>query len=398
VNGVSAGGYYWLDKEARDALLARTRKLPAPGRGTLPENEPSPERRALLEKLIPLAEEVASREGTLAAVEARISLWEKSLERFGRQRGNTASGSPSLPSLADEAIKLSEAYAQEIPGLHLERDRQQRALEDARMRREKAENALEEFDHKKDCLVVAIPWSGPAKGAAEAAVRYSYIIPGSCDLSYRLGAFPDKGKIVVDQNASLTQQSGFAWSDVEVFVSTIWRDRTLQPANVRPWIISLRDNRPPPRPASASLMMEAAEFEAPMQSAARGGRNRQADDLAENRAFAPVAEERGTFRLWSQGKRRIEHNTLVTLALAADTYTASFLIHCPPPKQHAGQSCCYCAGRSGSRGNGQRHYSQGHVHAQAGNRSQRSRARRRHHISLASQLEARRIPGGRAQD
>ncbi|MCL1939774.1 MAG: DUF4139 domain-containing protein [Desulfovibrionaceae bacterium] len=324
VNGVSAGGYYWLDKDDRDALFARARKLPAPGKGTLPENEPSPERRALLEKLIPLDEEVAAKEGALAAAQARIDLWEKSLERYGQGGGGPVL---NLPSLADEAVKLSEAYVQQIPGLYLERDKVQRALEDVRVRQAKAEKALEEFDHKEDCLVVAVPFSSPAKGTVEATLRYSYAIPGSCDLSYRLGAFPDKGEIVVDQDASLTQHSGFAWTNVEVFVSTIRRDRTLQPTNIRPWTISLRDKRPPAMPAPAARMMEAEELKAPpVQSAMAGdSRKRQADDFAENRTYAPVAEERGTFRLWNLGKRRIENKTPVTLALTSDTYKASFL-------------------------------------------------------------------------
>jgi len=79
---------------------------------------------------------------------------------------------------------------------------------------------------------------------------------------------------------------------------------------------------PAPRAAAESQIIE-MEKDAPVQSASR---SRKADAaLAIGGVAAPVAEERGTFRLWNLGKRRIEHKTPVTLALASDTYPASFL-------------------------------------------------------------------------
>ena len=75
----SGGGFFWLDKEEREAALAARGAVRPPSRAILPENETSPERRALPEKYVSLAEEVAQREGELAATKTRPELWQKAL-------------------------------------------------------------------------------------------------------------------------------------------------------------------------------------------------------------------------------------------------------------------------------------------------------------------------------
>jgi|GEM_PF-1572314 len=337
VGGLGAGGYYWLDEEERDALLARLSRMPVPGKATLPENEPSPERRALLEKLVPLDEEVAGKEGALASVQSRISLWEKSLEQYGADRDNSLLNQPSP---ADEAAKLNEAYEKQLPALYLERERQSRALEDARIRQARAKESLDDFDHKKGYDIVAVPLPAVAEGSArsELALRYSYVLPGACSMSYRIGAHPDKGEISVAQDVVLAQHSGFAWTGAEVFVSTLRRDRVLQPGNIRPWTISLID-KPVPLPAQAEAdghytarqrVRDSVPMAPPVQSAVPAGNGIDIKVKGQwDFAFAPenakpIAQEHGTFRMWSLGKRRIEDKAPVTMSLATDTYTASF--------------------------------------------------------------------------
>ena len=324
VNGLSAGGYYWLTREERDAALAARKNLPVPGKGSLPENEPSPERRALLEKLLPLTEECARLEGELAGAEARLLLWQKSLERYGN--GDDAVPlSPgtflSAPSMADEADKLDLSYKQRYAALYLEREQSRRALADARTRLGPAQKALDDFDRAAGCELVAVPWSGPGKDRL--ALRYSYTLPGSCRYSYRLTAYPDKEEIVLAQDADLTQNSGFVWEKVDLYLSTLRRDKTLRPFVVTPWQISLQKRRPAGKNSPAA---EPRLRQEPMQSAVTKESPAQwADASEEAKQPSPVREEKASFRLWSLGKQRVEHDIPVRLALATDRLKAKFL-------------------------------------------------------------------------
>jgi uncharacterized protein (TIGR02231 family) len=327
VNGLSAGGYYWLTREERDAALAARKKLPVPGKGSLPENEASPERRALLEKLVPLADECARLEGELAGAEARLLLWQKSLERYGNgsdARPLSQESSIVMPSAADEADKLDISYKQRYAALYLEREQYHRALADAQTRLEPAQKALDDFDRAAGCELVAVPWSGPGK---DLALRYSYTLPGSCRFSYRLTAYPDKEEIVLAQDADLTQHSGFAWEKVDLYLSTLRRDKTLRPRIIAPWEISLQKRSPAEKNSLARAQMPKP---APMQAAVANMANRSlaeapGDALDEEKPSSPVQEEKASFRLWSLGKQRVEHNIPVRLALATDNCKAKFL-------------------------------------------------------------------------
>ena len=184
VDGVPAQGYYWLEEKDRDAALFACRNVPRPSGAMLPENELSPARRALLEKIPPLAREAALAEGTLAAVESRLALWAKTLEEFGV--GEKSSYSP-----ADEAAKLDAAYAESYPALHAAAQEQRRVLEDVRRRLGQAEQDLRDFDNTSGVSVIAVPT--PQAGNAPKKLRYAYVMPASCRIAYRLDARPDAG-------------------------------------------------------------------------------------------------------------------------------------------------------------------------------------------------------------
>ena len=316
LDGKSAGGYFWLDKDDRDAVLALRRNQPAPAGASLPENEPSLERRALLQAIIPLADEFAKKSGAVDAAQSRIALWKKSLERFAESGVSRPEGGTAA-SAADEAAKLDEAYARLLPALHLDLIREQRALEDARKRLEKAQKTLADHDHKEDCQIVGIP--APEAANQLMALHYTYVLPASCSLSYRLGAFPDKEELNVGQDASVSQYSGFAWTGVELYISTLRRDRRLRPANLPPWVLRLADAA---KPEPAYRSQNAYEIR---QNAASPQAAMPESSLSVMEPPAPKQEEKGTFRLWSLGRQRIEHNTPVRLALAADTYKVKYL-------------------------------------------------------------------------
>ena len=330
VNGAPAGGYFWLDREEREAALAARRAVPLPSGAFLPENETSPERRALLEKYVALAEEAARREGALAATEARLDLWRKSLAASqhwaegsdslddsggGKQPGKTKRRSP------DDLTKLDAAFAQLLPGLHLERDKQRRALEDTRLRLDRAETALHNFDQKEGGEIVVVPHTDADK--APLRLRYDYALPASCSLSYRLSAQPDKESLTIAQDVAVSQTSGFTWSKVDTFVSTLRRDRTLRPIQIHPWRITLASKFNP----RVRMQEPLAEAMAPSPSQVAVNqlpRAAKADMRAVPPQPEPTQEERSTFRLWSLGKQRIEHKTPVRLSLATDSYKARY--------------------------------------------------------------------------
>lgn len=328
LDGAFAGGYYWLPEEERNAALAGRTNRPVPGSGPLPEHEPSPERRALLEAVTPLQDEMARRIGELAGVEARLALWEKSLERFGQSGSSRAPASSEVPSalplVADEAAGLDASYKRQYPGLYQEREACRRALADVRLRLDEAQKALDAFDHKAGCELVAVPFSGQAKAVA---LRYSYVIPASCTFSYRLTAYPDKEELTIAQDATLFQASGFTWQETDLYLSTLRRDRTLRPLPIEPWKLRLESrNRAlhaarksmadkPPAPAQAARALQ----DDMMLAAAPEQENRQGAPQQ------PVQEERSTFRLWNLGKQRVENNFPVRLALAEAGHKATFL-------------------------------------------------------------------------
>lgn len=320
VNGAPAGGYFWLDKEEREAALAARRAEPLPSGAFLPENERSPERRALLEAYVALAEEEAQRQGALTATATRLELWQNSLpapdggteepgngESAGGRRHDRRRG-PSPEDLS----KLDAAFAQLLPGLYLERDKQERALEDTRLRLARAETALRDFDRKEGGEIAVVPHADAGKTPVR--LRYGYALPASCSLSYRLSARPDEESLTIAQDVAISQTSGFTWNKVDTYVSTLRRDRTLKPVLIRPWRIALV--APPAQKPRMEIMEEASP-----QAAVNALSMRTAAGIVD---APPQVEDRSTFRLWSLGPQRIEHKTPVRLALATDSYKARY--------------------------------------------------------------------------
>lgn len=333
MGGKASASHYWLPGEERDAVLAARLSLPVPGKGTLPEHEPSPERRALLSALVVLEEEANRAEGDLAAVQMRLALWQKSLDRFTGEAARPAFKDVAPLSTAEETAKLDESYTLAYPALYLQRGRHSRTLEDARLRLRLAHKKLSDFDRKAGCEIVIVP----CEDKKPQAIRYTYSLPASCTLNYRLTAWPDRGEITIAQDAVLNQHSGFAWENVETYLSTVRRDRSLEPAHITPWHISLGPRfipaQPLPKnqPSKSGVMMDADESVFDVRQNAqrfqRAAGGAPADSEREDAApeSAPVQEERSTYRLWSLGKQRIEHTVPTRLALASDIHKASFL-------------------------------------------------------------------------
>lgn len=306
IDGVPAAESFHLEEEAREEFL-KDMGRPAPGGAFLPENETSPERRALLEKVLKAAEEQAAKQGEGYALEQRLVLWRQTLEWRNGDSPRNAGADALTP--AGRAAELDAAYAARIPQLYIDMARQNRALHDADDQLQRAARALWEFDQARSGVMMFVPHSGAGKNALK--LRYSYVLPALCEISYRLNALPDKEELVVAQDVSLSQSSGFPWEDVEVFVSTARRDRTLRPQPLNPWLISMVSKKEPLEP----VMRKAPS--APIQGAL-------ADRAYSAEVAAPVQEEKSVFRLWNLGRRRIDDKKTARLALASDTHPARY--------------------------------------------------------------------------
>lgn len=308
INGVPAQGYYWPEKEEKEEILALCRKEPVPSFAELPENETSAERKELLGKLLPLSEQVARIEGELQATQIRLNLLNKSYENFGSNRGENISP-------AEEASKLSKVYAEEYPKLQKDFQTQQRSLMDAKNLMEKEQKKLADFDRRNNSDIVVIPH--PEAGRQK--LRYDYVLPASCAISYRLDARPDKSEFSVNQDVALYQNSGMAWKNVDLYVSTVRRDKTLRPGNMRGWTIRLEDKVKRQQPKMDMVMMEAPAA-APMAQLALPKESKSYDAKVQR----PQLEDRGTYRLWSLGRQNLSYGAPVTLSLASDVYQAKF--------------------------------------------------------------------------
>lgn len=311
LGGVPAQGYYWPEKTEKEDILSLFGK-PMPNFANLPENERSPERKELLEKQLPLAAEAARLDGELRSIQTRLNLLKKSYEKYGDAGGENV-------SLADEAAKLFKFFAEEYASLQKDLHVAQSAFADAREQLARAQKELSDFDrlHGGDVVVV------PGVEGGRHKLQYAYVMPASCRISYRLDARPDKEEFSIDQDVALWQDSGFAWKNVDLYVSTVRRDKTLQPRNINPWEIRLASKV---KAAAAGkyqaqesmVMMDALPEAAPAPLAEPNQRAQK------GYASAPVLEERATYRVWSLGRRDIAFGTPVNLSLASDSYPAKF--------------------------------------------------------------------------
>lgn len=332
VDGAPQSGLFWLDEKERAQVIAQSETAPIPGEAALPENEPSPERKALLQRVSDLEQEAATAAGALAAAELRLTLWQKSLDTFGQEESKKS----DAISPADEAAKLDSSFSKQLPDIYAERQKQQRHVDDVTRRLNRASLDLRDHDLKAGCEVAVIP----SEGSAAQSVTYSYVIPANCNLSYRLDASPDKNQLAIDQDATVSQNSGFVWTNADIYVSTLRRDRALRPANLRAWEIRYEDIAPPmPAAAPMARSMSKERVQAAMPNMAMNVMADEAPDMelsAYGAKPAPVQEEKSTFRIWSLGRQRIENKAPVRLSLAANTVAAKYIYTLRPQSNPKG--------------------------------------------------------------
>jgi uncharacterized protein (TIGR02231 family) len=296
-DGSPVAAFSWLDPE---------KDLPAPGLPSFPrtpasrpEEENNPGRRALLQKLLALQDKADSLAADLETLDLRINLW--------RERGKE-----DQEVKAGDLLKLDSAIKDLLPGLFTARSSAERLQENNNLRLQEAESALSDYDQKHRRRMVFLPSEIPDNKSV--LLRYAYTLPGSCRTAYDLNALPAENSLSIAQSASLVQSSGFAWKDVQVFISTSGHDPGLDPLLLFPWQIRLNAQAsPPPFPRqNLSLAVRAQNLTLEEASA------------PEEKDFAPESEEKGVFRLWSLGKRNLDADIAVTVPLAFNKYPANF--------------------------------------------------------------------------
>ena len=310
VDGRPAAGFYVLeDKETRVSSPYQAGsgqpRIILPGRESVmdPASEPLPERRAILEKLVPLKAAVAEKNGQLAAVEAQLELLKN---HMAPNKEN-----PLPPKALSE---LTELVSSTMPRLYADFERNKRELYNLRQRHDELQTALDEFDASRKFIRMAVPYSQTGR---EAELKYVYSVPSSYNMDYRLLAYPEKKSLVIEQEAVLSQQSGFAWKDVDVVISTAGRDRYLQPMSPAPWLISEQKAQPAPPPSARMASPNVAQ----RSQIAFGGMSQAPAEYA---PFEAVAEQKSTFQIWKLGRQSIEPGSAVRLPMTAREIKADY--------------------------------------------------------------------------
>ena len=333
INDDPADSYYFLNREedilnlTGEAGTATAATLPPDRKATRPEQETNPKRKAILQSIVDIHVEIEKHGAVINAAQERIARWK------------------DLPPVEKEVkpadlIALDKALGDVLPGLFETVSKGERLLQDAEQRLSEAEEALEEYDEgvspssrsmsPNARLVAVVPYEGTV--GKTYVVRYTYILPGSFRPFYHIEAFPTKDSLSIEQNAYLTQESGFTWNNVDVSISTTGRDTALQPYPLAPWIVRLGIPVPAPLAAAAPRTKAA---EAPLNMAQM---STETDEDMVGLAYAPAPQqqEMGTFRLWTIGKRSIGSGVPVSVSMHKETYPATFYYTLRPEQSNKG--------------------------------------------------------------
>jgi hypothetical protein len=217
---------------------------------------------------------------------------------------------------------LDALIGKNLPALYALYEREQRALHNLRQQHAVVQEALEKFDVGRRFARVVLPLVtrvAPPAGSASPRVtlRYTYSVPASYSIDYRLLAYPKQQTLTIEQSIALQQDSGFAWRGAEVTVASIGRDRSLQPVRPRRWLITEQPK------AVAPLARRGAEANlAPMHQMAAPVLAAGMADGAEMRTAAQ--EQRSTFRVWNLGRLNIAPAIPVRTTLASDSHKVNY--------------------------------------------------------------------------
>ncbi|MDR3045204.1 MAG: DUF4139 domain-containing protein [Desulfovibrio sp.] len=244
-------------------------------------------------ELAGLRREAASVAGSIAATEARMTLWSKppvtnaptaDLERLDAQMARRlAELNATLPDLRDKEAVLAARI-----------DRLERELNEA-------------GGAARTAPVATVLLASPARGPL--AVSYVYTLrDAGWRPAYRLEAFPDKGSVGFTFEAQIRQGGSVDWNGARLSVATVEPGTALQPPPLRDWQL---------RPILGVTPMAMKAAPAPVAAESMALR-------ADAAPSAPSMDEKATYEVWDLGPRTLPAGGSARVALRGETWPATF--------------------------------------------------------------------------
>ncbi len=174
------------------------------------------------------AQEVASIQGKLAGIKAKIALWSKP---------------ESINSSIEDIKKLDDIMGSKLEELYVAKSSIIPELKQAEFRLKMIEDALKEVGGNEQ-PAIGVTAFVPLKKEDKSDyvhVQYGYMFQ-NCGWKpvYQVNAVPEKNIVQIVQNADVHQSSGQDWSDVDVILASVDIGGVLIPPHLFPWIIRPR--------------------------------------------------------------------------------------------------------------------------------------------------------------
>jgi hypothetical protein len=302
IDGKPVDDYRWERKPDRAVRAAPIN----PALARLPEAEQDPERKKLLGEYLALEERAARQQGEKRAFESRLAFWNSF--SGGQDKAADAEQGKRGQTLSVEAAKIDAQLGERIPDLQLGLQKCETALAETNRLLAEALRALREYDDARDGDTAIVP----VRKTGEVKARYSYLLPVSCVVRYRLNAHPEKDVLDVASLVDLTQRSGIDWNGAEIFLALTDRSPRPYPPVPDPWIVDFEDSTRK-QPLAATKGDISSEAQQRLVTAA-----------GPTPSQLPSQTEMATYRLWKLGRRDIKHNSPATAQLAADSFKAGY--------------------------------------------------------------------------
>jgi len=262
----------------------------------------SPEVLKLKTRLQELTAQHQQAAAALEACEAEQGFWKGALDRDW--------------SSAVEALKLNDAARLTLPRLIRQR-------QDFKIKVADLEKAIKDLQHEIDQLgggsdqdwSVQVQLIGPKDARTKLALE-CYVSQCGYEPSYRLNALPAKNQIEFGYEARVWQKTGSDWNGVRLKLASLRPSSAVNPPELDPWVVYVRQNLMRAGAMSYKAMPAAAPV-AVMEEAASD-------------AAMVVEEQRGTYTEWQVGSVSLPTGPGRLIKISGETWPAEFVYRLRP--------------------------------------------------------------------